>query len=120
MHAISLDTALDSKRPVVLIFATPQFCTSALCGPEVDIVQSISKEFARQAHFIHVELYKDDKPATVQRQLTSPAATQWKIAQEPAIYYINGTGVIVNRTIGPVDRSDVRAAARALITGTSG
>jgi len=114
MHAISLDDALKNGKPTVLIISTPKFCTSALCGPETEVVQSVSKGFAGHINFIHVEVYKDAKATTIQRQLTSPAATAWHLDQEPAIYYIDKSGIIQSRTIGPADKAEVQAAATAL------
>jgi len=114
MHTISLDEALKSGKPTVLIIATPKFCTSALCGPETDVVQSVGKGFAGRVNFIHVEVYKDDKPTTIQRQLVSPAAAAWHLDQEPAIYYIAKSGFIQARSIGPADKAEVQAAAATL------
>ena len=77
-------------------------------------MQSVSKGFAGHINFIHVEVYKDDKATTIQRQLTSPAATAWHLDQEPAIYYIDKSGIIQSRTIGPADKAEVQVAATAL------
>ncbi|MGZ4205222.1 MAG: TlpA family protein disulfide reductase [Actinomycetota bacterium] len=114
MHAISLDAALKNGKPTLLIIATPQFCQSALCGPEVDVVQAVSKEFTGKVNFVHVEVYRDDKATTIQQQILSPAAQQWRLEQEPAIYYIDTAGVIKSRTIGPADKADVRSALGTL------
>src|SRR3954452_729736 len=38
LHAQSLDTALRSGRPVVAAFATPGFCTSLSCAPQLSVV----------------------------------------------------------------------------------
>jgi len=115
MHAISLDTALESGKPTVLIIATPQFCQSALCGPETQVVGGVSKEFSGRINFIHVEVYKDNKDTTIQRQILSPAAALWHLDEEPAIYYIDSARLIKSRTIGPADRGEVRASAQALL-----
>jgi len=115
MHTISLDAALKNGKPTVLIIATPKFCMSALCGPETQLVAAASKEFGAKLNFIHVEVYRDGKAETVQRRILSPAAAAWRLDQEPAIYYIDPTGLIKSRTIWPADRAEVRADATALL-----
>lgn len=116
MHAISLDVALKSGKPTVLIISTPQFCQSALCGPETNVVQSVSKSLSARINFIHVEVFKDNKATTIQQQILSPAAAQWRLDEEPVIYYIDAAGLIQDRTIGPAYTSEVRAAATALLS----
>ncbi len=115
LHAVSLDKALANGKPTLLIIATPQFCQSALCGPEVDVVMAISKEFTGRANFIHVEVYRDNKPDTIQRQILAPAAQAWRLEQEPVLYYIGADKVIKARTVGPADKTDVRDAVTALL-----
>lgn len=114
MHAISLADAIKNGRPTVLVLASPAFCASALCGPEVDLVQAVSKEFASRANFVHIEVYRDDEPDTIQQQILSPAASAWRLEQEPAIYTIDAAGVIRGRRIGPVDRAAVRTLVSEL------
>jgi hypothetical protein len=114
MHSISLDAALKNGKPTVLILATPKFCQSQLCGPETDVVGAVSKEFTGRINFIHVEVYRDAKADTIQRQILSPGANAYRLDQEPVIYYIDTSGMIVNRVIGPADRSEVRDAAQTL------
>jgi hypothetical protein len=116
MHAISLDTALKNGKPTVLIIATPQFCQSALCGPEVDVVMDVSKDFRHKVNFVHIEVYKNDKPNTIQRQVLSPAAAAWRLEAEPDIYYIGPDGVIAARAVGPADESEVRAGVTNLLS----
>ena len=115
MHAVSLSDALKNSKPTVLILSTPKFCQSQLCGPETEIVGGISKEFTGRINFIHIEVYRDDKADTIQRQILSPGANAYRLDQEPVIYYIDTGGSIRDRTIGPDDRSEVRAAAQALL-----
>lgn len=117
MHAISLDDALANRKPTIVILATPAFCQSQLCGPEVDIVQSMLPSFGAKANFIHIEVYRDDKAATIQQQILSPAARSWRLDQEPAIYYIDARGTVAERALGPVDRADVRDALARLLAG---
>jgi len=114
MHDISLDKALANGKPTIVIIATPQFCESQLCGPEVEMLDAARPAAAGKVNFIHIEVYRDDKATTIQRQIISPAAAAWKLEQEPVIYAIGADGVIVDRTLGPVDRADITAIVSAL------
>ena len=115
MHAMSLDVALKNGKPTVLILSTPKFCQSQLCGPETQVVGGVSKEFAGRINFVHIEVYRDAKADTIQRQILSPGANAYRLDQEPVTYYIDTTGSIRDRMIGPADRAEVRDAAQSLI-----
>ena len=50
------------KKPVVLVFATPQLCQSRVCGPVVDVVEQVKSETKGDVAFIHNEVYVDNNP----------------------------------------------------------
>ena len=50
------------KNPIVLLFATPQFCQSRVCGPVVDVAEQVNEEYGDEAEFIHMEIYNDNDP----------------------------------------------------------
>ena len=51
------------KEPIVLLFATPQFCQSRVCGPVVDVAEQVKQEYGDKAAFIHMEIYNDNDPS---------------------------------------------------------
>lgn len=97
MHDVSLDAALTEGHPVMLSFATPAYCQTAVCGPTVDVVDQV-----RQARdwgdvvWIHVEIYAD-----AGQTLTQPVQT-WRLPSEPWLYAIGRAGSIVARADGPL------------------
>lgn len=113
LHAISLDDALAGGKPTVVIIATPAFCQTRFCGPEVDVVQAVSRGLGSKASFIHVEVYKDDTDAPATGAL-APAAKAFKLDEEPVIYFVGSDGVVRERFLGPVAADEVRAATTAL------
>lgn len=124
MHQISLHRALRNGMPTVMIIGTPRFCTSRFCGPEVDIIEAISNE-RDDMNFIHVEVLKDDDPDSVAAfggqppqgytgSPLSPAAIEWRLAEEPVTYFIDGDSTIQQRLLGAVDGVAVRAAVEDL------
>jgi hypothetical protein len=114
MHAISLDAALANGKPTVFNIGTPKFCTSRVCGPVIDVIQTVAGEYGGRVNFVHAEVYKDDKPDTIQRQILAPAAAAWALSEEPVTYWIKPDGTITERIVGPVDVSEVRELTRTL------
>lgn len=97
MHEASLDQALAARQPVVLTFATPEFCRSATCGPIVDHVESVrtARDWGDVA-WIHVEIFQDAGQTLMQ------AVSDWHLPSEPWIFTIDRNGTVVDRLEGPV------------------
>lgn len=124
MHGISLDAALRGENPTVLLIGTPRFCTSQFCGPEVEILDGIARE-TPGVNFIHVEVLKDDEQDTVNAfqgrppegyrgSPLAPAAIEWKLYEEPVLYFIDARGTTQSRLLGAVDGVAMRVALDAL------
>ncbi len=110
MAAVSLSQVLG-KRPVALLFSTPQLCTSRVCGPVTDIAVSLQKEFAGRIDFIHQEVYVDNQPAKGLR----PQMKAFHLQTEPWLFAINRRGVIVARLEGAFGVNALRAALEAAL-----
>ncbi len=61
------------KEPIVLLFATPQFCQSRVCGPVVDVAEQVKQEYGDEAAFIHMEIYNDNDPGKGARPQVRPS-----------------------------------------------
>ncbi|MDP8970597.1 MAG: hypothetical protein M3N52_08935, partial [Actinomycetota bacterium] len=109
MHDVSLDDALAARRPVVLTFATPAYCVSAMCGPVVDVVESVrtSRDWGDMA-WVHVEIYADAGRTLM------PAVTDWNLPSEPWLFAIDRSGTVVDRLQGPVLAHELEALAANL------
>ena len=80
--------ALAAKRPFVVSFATPQYCQSRTCGPVVQVVQSVAKQWQGSGvDFIHIEIYKDNDPA----KGTNQWVDQWRLPSEPFTFVVDRT-----------------------------
>jgi hypothetical protein len=78
------------KEPIVLLFATPKFCQSPVCGPVVDVAEQVKQETGEKAAFIHMEIYNDNDPAKSVR----PQARAFRLPSEPWLFTINRSGVV--------------------------
>ncbi|MGH8888031.1 MAG: hypothetical protein ACRDYX_23330 [Egibacteraceae bacterium] len=106
MHEISLDQALRDRRPVMLTFATPAYCMTAVCGPSVQVLDQVrtSRDWAEVA-FVHVEIYADAG------QTFSAPVKQWNLPSEPWLFAIARDGRIADRADGPLLTLPDRVAA---------
>ena len=115
MHELSIADAIAQQRAALVVFATPAFCTSAMCGPEVHAVQQLEPAYRARIAFIHVEIYRDFKPDPSKMSLT-PTVLEWHLKTEPWVFLIDATGVIRYAFEGPTASDEIRAALDAMLT----
>ena len=79
LYQVTIRDAVESPLPAVVVFASPAFCTTATCGPQVDAVSELREAYDGQAYFIHVEIY--DNPDEIQGDLDraeiAPTVDEW-------------------------------------------
>jgi hypothetical protein len=78
------------KEPILLLFTTPKFCQSRVCGPVVDVAEQAQHEFEGQANFIHMEIYNENDPSKGVR----PQVRRFHLPTEPWLFAINSEGVV--------------------------
>jgi hypothetical protein len=78
------------KEPIVLLFATPQFCQSRVCGPVVDVAEQVRQTYGRKAAFIHMEIFEDNDPGKPPR----PQVRAFHLPTEPWLFAIGRDGRI--------------------------
>jgi hypothetical protein len=109
MHDVSLKDALG-KKPVALLFATPQLCQSRVCGPVVDIAAQLKKTYGSRMDFIHQEVYVDN---SISKGLRPPLQA-FHLPTEPWLFVMDKTGRITARMEGSFG---FRAFEAAIKTG---
>ena len=97
LYRLSVRQALDEGKPLVVVFATPAFCVSATCGPQVEIISQLKDRYSDRANFIHVEVFKD--PHLIQGRRPSPegivaAVDEWNLPTEPWTFVVDKEGRI--------------------------
>jgi hypothetical protein len=56
LHQVRIAEAIAQGRPRVIVFATPKFCTSRVCGPVVDVVRLLLPAYGHRVVFTHQEI----------------------------------------------------------------
>ena len=118
LYRVSVAEAVASSKPSVVVFATPAFCTSPTCGPQVDTVSELRAEHPDAANYIHVELY--DNPAEIQGDLSRAelvaAADEWGFTRIPGwtneswVFVLDGDGIVRQRFEGFATLAELKAA----------
>ena len=98
-----------AKRPVALLFSTPQLCQSRVCGPVTDVALQMKDKYGERMEFIHQEVYVGNDPAKGLR----PPLKAFNLRTEPWLFVVGADGRITARLEGSFGLS---AFERALQT----
>ena len=94
LYQMTVAQALQTGRPLLVTFATPAFCTSATCGPQVDVVKALKETYRDRINVIHVEVYEN--PHEIVGDLSnarlSPEIEEWGLPTEPWTFIVDGQG----------------------------
>jgi len=111
MHQVSVAEALAAHRPFVVVFATPAFCRSRVCGPVLDLVLGVEPRFKDRVEFIHVEPY-DLEAARAGRFGLGPAARAFGLPSEPWVFVVGADGRVAAKLEGIFGSQELEAAIR--------
>jgi hypothetical protein len=84
------------KEPIALLFATPQFCQSQVCGPVVDVAEQVKQTWGDKVNFIHMEIFNDNDPNKGVR----PQVRAYHLPTEPWLFVIGKDGKIAGEVEG--------------------
>ena len=119
LYQTSIASALDRGEPFVVVFASPAFCTNALCGPQVEVLSELADEHGDDAAFIHVDLYEN--PREIQGDFSlarrTPVLDEWGLHTDEWTFVVNADGIVTARFEGFAPREEVEAALVAALDG---
>ena len=99
------------KEPIVLLFATPQFCQSRVCGPVVDVAEQLKQLYGDKVAFIHMEIYRDNDPNKPVR----PQVEAFHLPSEPWLFAIGRNGKIEDEIDGAFGVEELTRVVKGLI-----
>lgn len=102
LHRISIADAVTNGKPTVILFASPQFCTTRTCGPSHQVVLSLAQNYSDRVNFVHVEVYQEYVNFT-----PAPAMAEWNLHTEPWLFFVNAQGVIVDKYEGGITSKEI-------------
>lgn len=118
LYQVTIADALAAARPLVVVFASPGFCTNALCGPQVEQLSELRAVFEGQASFIHVELYENPQAVRergLEAGIRTPLFKEWGLETDEWTFVVDSTGTVAARFEGFAPREEVETALRATL-----
>jgi len=97
MHAVDFADVVG-KKPVALLFSTPQLCQSQVCGPVTDMELQMKSKYGDQMDFIHQEVYVDND---INKGLRPPLQ-EFNLRTEPWLFVVDAKGTITARLEGSI------------------
>jgi hypothetical protein len=110
LHRVRIVDAIAQRKPQLIVFATPQFCTSRMCGPVVEIVRQLLPEYNKQVAFAHQEIWQDFASKKV-----FPTVEEWRLVSEPWIFIVDSDGIIRAKFEGLVTGRELEAALQEVL-----
>jgi hypothetical protein len=122
-YLLSVREAIEAGKPFVLVFATPAFCTSGVCGPALDLVKQVAPKYIGRVNFIHVEPYLlQFSGGRTQPVLDAaghlqpvPAVGEWGLPTEPYIFVVDAHGKVAAKFEGMAYPDELTAALDAVL-----
>lgn len=109
-HEVSYAAVATNGRPTVLLVATPGFCQTDICGPVVDLLIDAA-EGRDDLDVIHAEVYVDPSEfASGGFPDLTPIVQATALPFEPALFVLDGQGVVQTRVDTTFDRSELADA----------
>jgi hypothetical protein len=104
LYEMSVADAVTSGRPSVIVFATPQFCTTGICQPTMQLVRELAPQYP-DANFVHVEVFTNlDDPDNL---ALAPGVEEWGIPTEPWVFVVDDAGFVAGRFEGVVTAEEL-------------
>ena len=117
-YASTVAEAVSSGQPAIIFFATPAFCQTGFCGPTIELVKSVAREYEGKVAYVNVEPYELHetvdglRPALDADGHLQPvaAALEYGIPIEPYLFLVDAQGNVFAKFEGIVGGDELRAA----------
>ena len=121
LYQHSIAASLAAGRPLVVVFASPAFCTNALCGPQVEVAADLASVYGDRVDFTHVDLYENphEIKGDLDDAVRTPILEQWGLVTDEWTFIVGADGLVAARFEAFVTRDELERALVAVLDGTS-
>ena len=111
-YEYSIEESIDKRMSSLILFASPAYCTTGTCGPQMDIVKNLHANFSKEMVFIHVEIYEN--PSDIKGDLSNTQVVQavkdWNLPSEPWVFLVDKDGIVKQRFEGLATYQEIESA----------
>lgn len=120
LYESTVADALEAGRPLVIVFASPGFCTNALCGPQAEILTSLRERHGDRVNFIHVDLFEN--PQEIRSMglgvaIETPLLREWGLHTPEWTFIVGADGLVAGRFEAFAPEAELEEALIALLDG---
>jgi len=118
LYTTSIDAALDDGRPLVIVFASPGFCTNTLCGPAVEMLSELRARYPNQATYIHVDIYENPqqlRQGDIHLARRTPLLDEWGLNTDEWTFIIDADRRVIHRFESFAPLAELESALLPLI-----
>ena len=115
MYDLTVEEAVAAQEPFVVVFSTPLFCGTRMCGPVMEVVAKLYPRYVGRVNFIHIEPFDLSIARSEGRLVPVPAVEQWGLRTEPWVFVVNPDGRVASRIEGLVAAEELALAIDSLL-----
>ena len=109
LYNISYEDAIKNSKPTIVLFSTPALCVSGTCGPILENLKNIKKDYD-EFNFLHIEVYKNFINKTLRDldtlEVTDPVI-EWGLPTEPWIFFLDDNGILKSKFEGFISENEL-------------
>lgn len=115
MHNISVRQALAENRPFMVVWSTPMFCSSQICGPVLDEAKRLQDIYGKEVNFIHIEPWDLYLAQNEGKLVPTSAFKEWNLTTEPWVFIVDSEGTVSSRYEGLVTYEEMEQGLREVL-----
>lgn len=123
LYLHSLNSIIGNGTPLVISFASPGYCTSPSCGPQIETLSELKSAHRDKSFFLHIEYYEnlDQIKKNFEARRVKSIVHQWGISNvkgwknESWTFVLNGAGIVTARFEGYVSAVELEKALLKLL-----
>ena len=111
----SLNEAVASGKPTLVLLVTPVFCRTRFCGPAYETTNALYARYGDRMNFIHLEIFSGLPDPAQSGWPIAPAVAAFGVESEPWVYLIDATGTVVYRVEGLFTADEIERELHRLL-----